>query len=209
MALDKISIPHSRLKPPTDIHNTNYIDKCPQLVNMILHCCHIWNDIAYAWSKIQEKVGRYDPKFYYQAIIFNLYMLGAITKRIENDILNNNDSLKDLRDNIAHMDERLKEQLNFVPLNSIKAGAVLTNTGGGKTFVYSLNGLNMNMSNDTVSSPLGVVDNTVFSSLKPSRNSKYVDFVSYDITEDHLNEVKEDLIELLGKYFIKIEFTAY
>lgn len=173
-----------------------------ELLNMIKYCCDLWSYIYYAWQEIQSKRRGIDNRFYYQTIIFNLFMLSAITRKIGSDVIGNNKNLKDLRDNIAHMDEKLKKPLNFVPLNDIKDGSVLNNHGGGKTYTMAMTGMHI-MGNDTVASPLGILDNIVFSTLKPTqKKSKYNRFVSYEISIEHLYEIQSNLLTLLDKYFI-------
>ncbi len=203
--LKKIIIPFCVFKPESDIKNLNFKNRYGELQNMIRCCINVWNDIIYAWSKTQARESDCDPRFYYQTIIFNLYMLSAVTRRIESDVLENNESLKNMRDNIAHMDEKLKKPLNFVRVNDVKEGAVFKNEKGGKTYTYSLNGLFINTNNDTVATPLGVIDNTILSTLQPSEQSTYDKFVSYEISEPHLLEVQDDLLKLLKKYLSKIE----
>lgn len=205
MPLKRISFPFSEFKSAHQIINKNYKNRYEELQNLIRYSCFIWADVVYAWSKIQEQARGSDQRFYFQSIVFNLYMLGAITKRIERDVTCGDPSLKDLRDNIAHIDEKLKKPLNFVPINDVKDGAVHTNDRGGKTFKYSLNSISINLHNDTVASVLGLIENTVFSTLKPTRSSKYKNFVSYEITEEHLCVIQTDLLKLLENYLSKID----
>lgn len=191
-------------KKVSEVDNKNYLNRYEELRNMCFYCCDLWDNIAYAWLKIQSREGSHDPRFYYQSIIFNLYILSSITKSIEFDVLSKAKGLKDLRDNIAHIDEKLKNPLNFVPLNDIRAGSVI-DRDGIKTFTTSLTGLRINPTNNTTASPLGIVGDTIFSTLQPSEKSQYDKFASFELTEMALTEIQTNLFTLLKKYFTRIE----
>ena len=194
----------------TDVELKNYKNWYEGLKNKINYCCDVWNNIAYAWRKVNDTNGvDFDSRFYYQSIIFNLFMLGAITKSIEYDILENDKNLKDLRNNIAHMDEKLEKPLNFIPINNIYPNAIEENGSGGVNVCVSLIGLTIDISDPKTwiaSSPLGIIGDTVFSSLQPTENrSKYKEFVTYKVTEENLNIIQNKLLNLLSNYFKDIK----
>jgi hypothetical protein len=136
MSINKIIISLSIFLDENKINNSIYKDRYKELQNIVSCCCDTWNNVVYAWKRINVKEDDYDPRFYYQSIIFNLYMLGAITNSMGSDILSNNGELKDLRDNIAHMDEKLKKPLNIIPMNDIKPGSVLNNVNRRKCIIF-------------------------------------------------------------------------
>jgi hypothetical protein len=209
MPINKIITSLSIFFEEDKITNTNYKNRYQELRNLVFYCCDIWNNVVYAWDRISVEKNNFDPRFYYQSIIFNLYMLGAITSSIGSDALNNDRSLKDLRDNIAHMDERLKKPLNIIPMNEIEQGSVFNNDNGGKIFTKSLCGSSICLDdNVSTSSPLGIIGNTVFSSLAPSERSEYTKFVSYEVTENKLITIQSKLVILLEKYFKNIKFDV-
>ncbi len=107
MNINEIITSLSTFRKEGDIKNSNYKNRYQELENIVRYCCDVWNNIVYAFKKINQEVD-FDPRFYYQSIIFNLNMLGNITSVIGGDILENDIKLKDLRDNIAHMDEKIK-----------------------------------------------------------------------------------------------------
>lgn len=192
---------HCQFHEEKDIENKNFKGRIEELKNLILYSIDLWNFIIYAWTKISdEKDKSLDSRFYFQSIIFNLYMLGAITNRVEDNILDDFKNLKDMRDNIAHMDEKLKHPLKYVPINDVYNDA-LTFDNGKIHLKVGLNGLNIN-DKFQIASPLGVLGNIIFSSLEPNKSrTSYSEFVSIKIDEDELLRIQKKYIEFLNKYF--------
>jgi len=203
MTIQKIIFSFCVYKEETCINNSQYTHKYNELKQLTKYCCDIWNNIVYAWKRTHTQIPNQDIdiRFYYQTIIFNLYILGITTKSIERDILMEEQNLKDLRDNIAHMAERLKRPLNFININKINPNGF----GGniiGNTIDTDSNGQII------IASPLGIIENTIYSSLKPNpekSNYKNKEFVAYQVTEDKLENIQGRLISFLNKYFEKIE----
>ena len=117
--------PFCIFSPEDKIKNTNFKGKYNELKNLLFYWIDQWNNIIYAFNKTKDLSSDFDPRFYYQSILFNLYMLWSICQRIEADILGDGDNLKNLRDNIAHMDEKLKKPLNTVLINDVYKDAII------------------------------------------------------------------------------------
>ncbi len=197
--------PFCIFSPEDKIKNTNFKGKYNELKNLLFYWIDQWNNIIYAFNKTKDLSSDFDPRFYYQSILFNLYMLWSICQRIEADILGDGDNLKNLRDNIAHMDEKLKKPLNTVLINDVYKDAIIkenwvTNIG------VSLVGLQIDLNTWIVASPLWIVWDTIFSTLQPSEQSSYTDFVSYKITKESLIDLQNKLLKLLNKYFSEIKW---
>jgi hypothetical protein len=207
--INEIIWTHYKIKEKNEIKNVYFNDRYEELTNILKYSIDLWNHIVYAWKKINKQDDNekgIDKRFYYQSIIFNLYMLSSITKLLGSDITENSEALKDLRNNIAHIDEKLKKPLNVVSIHDVNPDAVEIKEDK-KIWRGDIIGLNINMQNNTASSPLGVLGDVVFSSLKPDETrSKYKIFVSYKISLNNLLELQKKFSRLLENYYTEIKF---
>jgi len=206
MTLNKIVWLHCVLK------NGSYNEENNQLV---FYSGDLWNYVVYAWNKINQQ--DYDnnipcdPRFYYQALILNLHMLGLVTKKLGKDILDGDTNLKDLRDNISHMDEKLNNGLNFVNTKIINPDLIRKDSTGKTIINGSICGCNIHNNFELIASPLGILGDVIFSTLKPNpkfSNYKDKDFVSYQITDKKLEKIFNKLIVLLSNFYSYIHIEG-
>lgn len=139
---------------------------------LIKYAFQLWNEIYYAY---EQAIQSSEKNFYYKSIAFNIYLLCAILskKRITVSELNT-DYVKDLRDIIAHIDEKIDEPINQVDINNLPTTQAVIKPGQISDITISDADMEINDDGASISSPLGVYNGIIFSSLTPNvkKNNK-------------------------------------
>jgi hypothetical protein len=143
---------------------------------LIEYCYALWNDIFFAYGITKNEVANPKLEFYYKSIAFNIYLLYASIHRLKAGGLqiNNIDKglSKDIRDLIAHFDEKILENINLVDLNKVPGASTYISNHNGNLHISGGNIINGSLTSDSngvmVSSPFGVINSTIYSTLNPN-----------------------------------------
>lgn len=211
--LCEIAISKLKIKNMNSIKNSSL--KLEQIESLMNELLLNWNDVVYAFRKIEKfeekNEENYDPRFYFKSIIFNLFMINSIGRRLGSSKFAENSSLKDLRDNLAHLDEKLKKPLKLVSPDELKAPPedpqIIVN---GYPMHGNINGVKT--TGKTIASVFGVYSDVIFSTLEPSNKSsdnyKRKKFAKFEINKKILLATQTVITDEATKYYQKIEYRS-